>query len=53
LQKDLIDLGYHQKEFKMRGSFVFIVVSLEESQVLECLCIEPSYKADFDAEIYK
>ena len=32
--------------------FEYTVVSLDESQVLGCLYIEPSKKADFDAEIY-
>ncbi len=51
-EQDLIDLGWHQKEFQMRSSFAYTVVSLDESQVLGCLYIEPSKKADFDAEIY-
>ena len=51
-EQDLIDLGWHQKEFQMRSSFAYTVVSLDESQVLGCLYIHPSKKADFDAEIY-
>lgn len=51
-EQDLIDLGWHQKEFQMRNSFAYTVVSLDESQVLGCLYIYPSKKADFDAEIY-
>ncbi len=52
LEQDLIDLGWHQKEFQMRNSFAYTVVSLDESQVLGCLYIDPSSKSDFDAEIY-
>ena len=51
-EQDLIDLGWHQKEFQMRSSFAYTVVSLDETQVLGCLYIDPSIKADFDAEIY-
>ena len=51
-EQDLIDLGWHQKEFQTRRSFAYTVVSLDESQVLGCLYIEPCKKADFDAEIY-
>ena len=51
-EQDLIDLGWHQKEFQMRSSFAYTVVSLDESQVLGCLYINPSDKAGFDAEIY-
>jgi len=51
-EQDLIDLGWHQKEFQNRSSFAYTVVNLDESQVLGCLYIDPSYKGDFDAEIY-
>ncbi|HNP19197.1 MAG TPA: hypothetical protein PKL31_12230 [Fulvivirga sp.] len=51
-EQDLIDLGWHQKEFQMRSSFAYTVVSLDENQVLGCLYIEPSKKSNFDAEIY-
>jgi hypothetical protein len=51
-EQDLIDLGWHQKEFQMRSSFAYTVVSLDESRVLGCLYIEPSKKTGFDAEIY-
>lgn len=50
-EQDLIDLGWHQKEFQMRSSFAYTVVRLDESQVLGCLYINPSDKAGFDAEI--
>ena len=51
-EQDLIDLGWHQKEFQMRSSFAYTVVSLDESHVLGCLYINPTKKAEFDAEIY-
>lgn len=51
-EQDLIDLGWHQKEFQMRSSFAYTVVNLDESQVLGCLYIYPTKKAEFDAEIY-
>jgi len=50
-EQDLIDLGWHQKEFQMRSSFAYTVVSLDESQVLGCLYINPTTKADYDASI--
>ena len=52
LEQDLIDLGWHQKEFQRRSSFAYTVVSLDESQVLGCLYIDPCDKSSFDAEIY-
>ena len=51
LEQDLIDLGWHQKEFQMRSSFAYTVVSLDESQVLGSLYINPTSKADYDANI--
>ena len=50
-EQDLIDLGWHQKEFQMRSSFAYTVVSLDESEVLGCLYINPSTKGDYDARI--
>ena len=52
LEQNLIDLGWHQKEFQIRSSFAYTVVSLDESQVLGCIYIDPSDKSDFDAEIH-
>jgi hypothetical protein len=52
LEQDLIDLGWHQKEFQRRSSFAYTVVNLDESQVLGCLYIDPCVKSSFDAEIY-
>ncbi|MGB5461346.1 MAG: GNAT family N-acetyltransferase [Eudoraea sp.] len=50
-EQDLIDLGWHQKEFQMRSSFAYTVVSLDESEVLGCLYINPTTKGDYDARI--
>ena len=51
LEQDLIDLGWHQKEFQMRSSFAYTVVSLDEDQVLGCLYINPTTKEDYDTSI--
>ena len=51
LEQNLIDLGWHQKEFQRRSSFAYTVVSLDETQVLGCLYIDPTRRPDFDAEI--
>jgi hypothetical protein len=50
-EQDLIDLGWHQKEFQRRSSFAYTVVSLDENQVLGCLYINPTTKGDYDASI--
>ncbi|MEQ8363035.1 MAG: hypothetical protein RH948_09215 [Cyclobacteriaceae bacterium] len=51
-EQDLIDLGWHQKEFQRRSSFAYTVLSLDESEVLGCLYIDPTTKAGYDAEVY-
>ena len=50
-EQDLIDLGWHQKEFQLRRSFAYTIVSLDESQVIGCLYINPTTKGDYDASI--
>lgn len=50
LEQDLIDLGWHQKEFQMRSSFAYTVVALDESRVIGCLYIFPFGKGGYDAE---
>jgi len=52
LEQNLIDLGWHQKEFQRRRSFAYTVVALDESRVLGCVYIDPSRKAGYDAEVY-
>ena len=52
LEQNLIDLGWHQKEFQRRRSFAYTVVTLDESRVVGCVYIYPTRKAGYDAEVY-
>ena len=52
LEQDLIDLGWHQKEFQMGSSFAYTVVNPDESKCLGCVYIFPPTKKGFDAEVY-
>ena len=52
LEQNLIDLGWHQKEFQTRRSFAYTVVRPDESMVLGCVYIEPTRKQGYDAEVY-
>ena len=52
LEQDLIDLGWHQKEFQTRRSFAYTVVTPSESLVTGCVYIVPTRKAGYDAEVY-
>jgi hypothetical protein len=52
LEQNLIDLGWHQKEFQRRTSFAYTVVALDESRVLGCVYIYPTRVEGYDAEVY-
>jgi hypothetical protein len=43
---NLVDLGWHQKEFELRRSFAYTVVTPDESEVLGCVYIDPSDSHD-------
>jgi hypothetical protein len=51
LEEDLVDLGWHQKEFELRSSFVYTVMSPDESKCLGCVYVDPSEKLDYDARV--
>ena len=44
--ENLVDLGWHQKEFELRRSFAYTVVAPDESQVLGCVYLNPSETHD-------
>ncbi|MEL6853991.1 MAG: GNAT family N-acetyltransferase [Cyanobacteria bacterium J06607_13] len=50
LEQDLIDLGWHQKEFQRRTSFAYTVMSLDEFTCLGCVYFYPSSAAGYDAQ---
>jgi hypothetical protein len=52
LEQDLIDLGWHQKEFQRRTSFAYTVVTPSESKVVGCVYINPTPKHGYDAVVY-
>ena len=43
---NLVDLGWHQKEFELRRSFAYTVVAPDESDVLGCVYRYPSETHD-------
>ena len=51
LEQNLIDLGWHQKEFQMRKSFAYTVVTPSETRVIGCVYINPARKRDHDASV--
>ena len=52
LEQDLIDLGWHQKEFQRRTSFAYTVMDPQETQCLGCIYIFPSENPDHEVEVY-
>jgi hypothetical protein len=52
LVQNLIDIGWHQKEFQRRTSFTYTVVSLDESICLGCIYIYPLDTEAYSAEVY-
>ena len=50
LEQDLIDLGWHQKEFRIRQSFAYTVMNLSETTCLGCVYINPARKRGYDGD---
>jgi hypothetical protein len=51
-EQDLIDLGWHHKEFQQRRSFAYTVMSPDEAVCLGCLYIEPTRLRGYEAEVH-
>ena len=51
LEQDLIDLGWHQKEFQIGSSFAYTVMNLDETRCLGCVYVDPSEKVGYDAKV--
>ncbi|MFQ5530538.1 MAG: hypothetical protein ACE5FP_09330, partial [Gemmatimonadota bacterium] len=51
-EQDLIDLGWHQREFQRRTSFAYTVMNPTESQCIGCVYINPTRKQGYDAVVY-
>ena len=52
LRQNLIDLGWHEKEFQNRTSFAYTMVAPDESEVLGCVYFYPTDKVGYDAEVF-
>ena len=52
LEEDLIDLGWHQKEFLNRTSFAYTLVTSDEETVTGCVYINPTEAEGYDSEVY-
>jgi hypothetical protein len=52
LKEDLIDLAWHHREFTLRRSFAYTVMSKDESRCLGCCYIFPSRVTAYDAAAF-
>ncbi|MBC8392511.1 MAG: GNAT family N-acetyltransferase [Deltaproteobacteria bacterium] len=52
LEENLSDLQKHQNDFLNRHSFTYTVLRPDEAACLGCVYIDPSNKANYDAEVY-
>lgn len=52
LEQNLVDLGWHQKEFQQGYSFTYTVLSLDEKLCLGCVYIFPNIINENAADIY-
>jgi RimJ/RimL family protein N-acetyltransferase len=52
IAENLVDLGWHQKEFKLRRSFAYTIVAPDESRVLGCAYINPSETHDASVRMW-
>ena len=50
--ENLVDLGWHQKEFELRRSFAYTVVAPDESEVLGCVYLYPSESHDVRVKLW-
>lgn len=51
LEQDLIDLGWHQKEFQNGSSFAYTMMTLDENRCLGCVYVFPAKKKGYDAKV--
>ncbi len=52
LDQNIVDLGWHQKEFQLRSSFDYAVMSLDEKYLLGCVYVDPPHAAGTDADVW-
>jgi hypothetical protein len=52
IELNLVDLGWHQKEFELRRSFAYTVVAPDESEVLGCVYLDPSETHDAQIKLW-
>lgn len=52
LEQNIIDLAWHQKEFQLRSSFDYALMSKDEARLLGCVYVDPPHRAGADADVW-
>jgi hypothetical protein len=52
VEQNIVDLGWHQKEFQLGSSFDYAVMSLDEKRLLGCVYVDPPQEAGTDADVW-
>lgn len=52
IEQNIVDLGWHQKEFQLASSFDYAVMSPDESRLLGCVYVDPPHEDGTDADIW-
>ena len=52
IEQNIIDLAWHQKEFQLRSSFDYAVMSLGEKRLLGCVYVDPLREAGTEADVW-
>jgi len=52
LEKNVIDLGWYQREHESGASFTFTVFDTDDRRCLGCIYLSPARKQGYDAEAY-
>lgn len=52
LEQNIVDLGWHQKEFQLQSSFDYAVMSPDEARLLGCVYVDKPHREGTDADIW-
>ncbi|MCL4760405.1 MAG: GNAT family N-acetyltransferase [Burkholderiales bacterium] len=52
LEQNIVDLGWHQKEFQLRSSFDYAAMSPDGSRLLGCVYVDPPHADATDADVW-
>ena len=52
IEQNIVDLAWHQKEFQLRSSFDYAVMSLDERRLLGCVYVDPPHEPETDADVW-